>query len=464
MDFLRGAGLHLPPPQKITTAIYKKYIKAYYLIFKLLFIISREYESFCINNRELRFQIITSFWDACGYIRRLIYNLLRLYSSCRTTLPKLFLSTLKKQSLCAVLSRSCSTSNEQRAPRMQSIRLWAAARSTARFLSSVPKSTFRNNWGRLKAAEPKARASSRNASTVIRTISAFRSANIIGRFAITMPTSRPKKVKNAWLGMGERYRTLAEVFEHDTNDLFKRIGVDRSESTWWRYRASLGHLRAFLKHEYNLHDIPLLELEQSFIEQYHVYLKTVCHLKAGSACRYIDCLNNVVKISFNNGLIPRNPFAFYSYSAPTEPRTFLSEEVLRIFQTTRLRSAKHEYHRDLFLFSCFTEICYKDMHYLTCEQIIPDTKGHLRMHGNRCKTGGEYTINFLPTDLRLLEKYRGTVPSSLAFDMPGLSSINCSLRRITKQCGIPRHITFHAARHYLLSYSLKISSLYESLY
>lgn len=280
-----------------------------------------------------------------------------------------------------------------------------------------------------------------------------------------MPTSRPKKVKNAWLGMGERYRTLVDVFEHYTNDLFKRIGVDRSESTWWRYRASLGHLRAFLKHEYNLHHIPLLELEQSFIEQYHVYLKTVCRSKAGSVCRYMDRWNNnVVKISFNNGLIPRNPFAFYSYSAPTEPRTFLSEEVLRIFQTTRLRSAKHEYHRDLFLFSCFTEICYKDMHYLTCEQIIPDTKGHLRMHGNRCKTGGEYTINFLPTDLRLLEKYRGTVPSSLAFDMPGLSSINCSLRRITKQCGIPRHITFHAARHYLLSYSLKISSLYESLY
>ena len=114
----------------------------------MLFIISRECESFCINNRELRFQIIISFWDACGYIRRLIYSLLRLYSSCRTTLPKLFLSTLKKQSLCAVLSRSCSTSNEQRAPREQSIRLWAAARSTARFLSSVPKSTFRSNCGR----------------------------------------------------------------------------------------------------------------------------------------------------------------------------------------------------------------------------------------------------------------------------------------------------------------------------
>ena len=87
------------------------------------------------------------------------------------------------------------------------------------------------------------------------------------------------------------------------------------------------------------------------------------------------------------------------------------------------------------------------MRYLTCEQIIPDTEGHLWIHGNRCKTGGEYMVKFLPAALRLLEKYRGTAPSPLAFDMPRLSSINCSLRRITKQCGISRHITFHAARH-----------------
>ncbi len=68
--------------------------------------------------------------------------------------------------------------------------------------------------------------------------------------------------------------------------------------------------------------------------------------------------------------MPRNSFALCRYSAPTEPRTFLSEEELRIFQTSRLKSAKHECHRGLFLFSRFTEICYKDMRYLTCEQII----------------------------------------------------------------------------------------------
>ena len=223
-------------------------------------------------------------------------------------------------------------------------------------------------------------------------------------------------------------RTLAEVFEHDTNDLFKRIGVDRSGSTWWCYRAVLGHLRAFLKHEYNLHDIALLELEQSFIEQYHVYLKTVCHLKAGSVCRYMDRWNNnVVKISFNNGLMPRNPFALYRYSAPTEPRTFLSEGTAD-FSDVAIEECQTRIPPRPVSLSCFTEICYKDMRYLTCEQIIPDTKGHLRMHGNRCKTGGEYMVKFLPADLRLLEKYRGTAPRrlhSICRDLPKSGNEEC---------------------------------------
>ena len=151
-----------------------------------------------------------------------------------------------------------------------------------------------------------------------------------------------------------------------------------------------------MRKEYNVSDMPLAELEQSFIEQYHVYLKTVCHLKAGSACRYIDCLNNVVRISFNNGLMPRNPFASYSYSAPKEPRTFSQREGTAGFSDdtieecqTRITTAT------LFLFSCFTGICYKDMRYLTCEQIIPDTEGHLWIQVT-VETGGEYMVKFSP--------------------------------------------------------------------
>lgn len=80
-----------------------------------------------------------------------------------------------------------------------------------------------------------------------------------------------EKVKNAWLGFGKRYRTLLATFRSFTDDLHERIGVDRSKNTWYRYLATMKHLQAFLTVEYHVSDIALAELEQSFIEQFHLY-------------------------------------------------------------------------------------------------------------------------------------------------------------------------------------------------
>ena len=256
-----------------------------------------------------------------------------------------------------------------------------------------------------------------------------------------------EKVKNAWLGMGERYRTLVNVFEHYTNDLFKRIGVDRSESTWWRYRASLGHLRAFLKHEYNLHDIPLLELEQSFIEQYHVYLKSDLGLKPTTVSGYLKCLKYVVKIAFNNGWMPRNPFSLYQYTAPNPERSFLTEDELRRMMTTELRYKRQDYNRDMFLFSCFTGICYADMASLTYDRIEQDAQGEWWISGNRQKTETKYVVKLLPYALFILNKYRGLTGDGRVFAMSTLDSIDDSLKNIARECGIDKQLSFHLARH-----------------
>ena len=77
-----------------------------------------------------------------------------------------------------------------------------------------------------------------------------------------------EKVKNAYLGFGEKYRLLLEAFEKFTGDLKKRVGIDRCHGTWNRYYKSIDHLRTFMRKEYNVSDMPLAELEQSFIEQY----------------------------------------------------------------------------------------------------------------------------------------------------------------------------------------------------
>jgi hypothetical protein len=137
-----------------------------------------------------------------------------------------------------------------------------------------------------------------------------------------------EKVKNAYLGFGEKYRLLLEAFEKFTGDLKKRVGIDRCHGTWNRYYKSIDHLRTFMRKEYNVSDMPLAELEQSFIEQYHVYLKSDLGLKPTTVSGYLKCLKYVVKIAFNNGWMPRNPFSLYQYTAPNPERSFLTEDEL----------------------------------------------------------------------------------------------------------------------------------------
>lgn len=256
-----------------------------------------------------------------------------------------------------------------------------------------------------------------------------------------------EKVKNAYLGFGDKYRLLLEAFEKFTSDLQKRIGIDRCRGTWKRYRNSIAHLRAFMLKEYHVSDIPLAELEQSFIEQYHVYLKSDLGLKPMTVSGYLKCLKYVVKIAFNNGWMPRNPFALYRYTAPNPVRSFLSEDELRRMMTTHLRYKRQDYNRDMFLFSCFTGICYADMASLTYDQLEQDTNGDWWISGNRQKTDTKYVVKLLPYPLFILDKYRGLAGSRYLFKMSSLDSIDDSLKNIARECGIDKQLSFHLARH-----------------
>ena len=220
-----------------------------------------------------------------------------------------------------------------------------------------------------------------------------------------------EKVKNAWLGFGKRYRTLLSTFRSFTDDLHGRIGVDRSKNTWYRYLATMKHL-----------------------------------LKLTSICRYLDCLINVVKVSFNDGIMPRNPFASYRYNEPTPERAFLNEEEILTLQHAALRTKKQRMIRDLFLFSCFTGICYADLKTLAWKQLEQDTHGDWWVTGNRCKTDTRYVVKLLPAALSILERYRDGTDYVFSF-MPHLNTVDRSLKRIAALCGIEKKLTFHVGRH-----------------
>lgn len=244
-----------------------------------------------------------------------------------------------------------------------------------------------------------------------------------------------EKVRNAYLGFGKKYITLLETFEAFNDALKARIGVDGSKHTWERYQTVAKHLHSFMQSKYRVSDMVLAELELSFIERFHVYLKTERGLKPLSVCRYLDCLTNVVKIAFNDGNMPRNPFAAYRYSAPATERMFLTEEELKILWAAPLHERLH-FVRDMFLFACFTGICHADMRALGWKQFEQDNTGACWVSGNRVKTGAQYVVKLLPAAWSIVEKYRDVGRDNKVFPMTELRATDRALLRIGKACGI----------------------------
>ena len=267
---------------------------------------------------------------------------------------------------------------------------------------SVPESLWEVSGGRAKGKSVEADRINRHLDNIRTQIGKHYQAICDRESFVTA-----EKVKNAYLGFGDKYRLLLEAFEKFTSDLQKRVGIDRGCGTWKRYCKSIDHLRSFMRKEYRVSDMPLAELEQSFIEQYHVYLKSDLGLQPTTVCGYLRCLKYVVKIAFNNGWMPRNPFALYQYTAPNPDRIFLTEEELQRMMTTPLRYKRQDYNRDMFLFSCFTGICYADMALLTYDQLEQDANGDWWISGNRQKTETKYVVTLLPYPLFILDKYRG---------------------------------------------------------
>ena len=256
-----------------------------------------------------------------------------------------------------------------------------------------------------------------------------------------------ERVRNAYQGFDRKYQTLLEAFEKFTVDYRKRVGVDRARRTWERYCKCSEYLHSFMEKVYRVKDMPLLELEQSFIEKFHTYLFHDLGMSPNGLSGYLKCLKYVVKMAFNNGWMPRNPFALYRYTPPQVERGYLTNEELQRLMTTPLRHKCQARTRDLFLFSCFTGICHADMRSLEWKQFEQDAAGNWWVSGNRMKTGTKYLVRLLPVPLSILNKYKGLAGPEKVFPMSTVKVMDRSLKFIAAACGIEKQLSFHLARH-----------------
>lgn len=108
---------------------------------------------------------------------------------------------------------------------------------------------------------------------------------------------------------------------------------------------------------------------------------------------------------------------------------YLTEDELDRFANTTYDTPNRNFTRDMFLFSCWTGICYCDMRSLTAANLVRADDGSLWIHTERQKTGTPECVRLMEIPLKIVEKYKGMDSNGKLLPMLTKESMNRHLKR-----------------------------------
>jgi site-specific recombinase XerD len=254
-------------------------------------------------------------------------------------------------------------------------------------------------------------------------------------------------VKNAVTGIGRKKENLLELFREHNEEYAKQAGITRSETSIRTYNAVYKQVERFLHVHYGMEDIPLRQLELSFIEKFDSYLRIDRGCTAYTVSSYTIILRKMIRRAISQGILRKNLFAAYIPEQPPRKRRHMTREELKKFMHVPI-AAKHLCHtRDMFVFSTFTGISYADMCKLSDENIHKGRNGSLWISIERQKTGIRCDIPLLDIPRQIMEKYAPERKGGKLFNMVSISCVEVNLNKVAKLCGIEKRITYHQSRH-----------------
>ena len=201
-------------------------------------------------------------------------------------------------------------------------------------------------------------------------------------------------------------KTLNEIHTEHNERCRKLSGVEYSQSTIYKFDTSLKYLKEFMSIRLKKDDIPLKEINEDFIRNYELYLKTEKGCANNSAIKHLKIFKKIIRIALLNDWLQKDPFAsvkFRQDEVHTEFLTMIELETLlnKEFATKRLTQI-----RDVFAFCCFTGLAFVDVKNLRPDHIVRNSEDEMWIRKPREKTNNMCNIPLLNIPKMLLEKYK----------------------------------------------------------
>ena len=202
-------------------------------------------------------------------------------------------------------------------------------------------------------------------------------------------------------------KSLFEVFEEHNKEQEKLVGNGVSKATYWISVYTVRLLKEFVQQKYKREDLYLRELNLSFIQSFHTFLRIDKGMAQNSSTKHLKLLKKIVNLAVANSYMTTNPFITYKIEREPVEIDFLDEEELRKIINFDTPLPRLERAKDMFLFGCFTGLSYIDIKTLAPEHFEKDNTGRIWIKKRRVKTGVLSRIPLLPIAKLILDKYKG---------------------------------------------------------
>lgn len=256
----------------------------------------------------------------------------------------------------------------------------------------------------------------------------------------------PQMVRELYFGINHRHETLLAFFEQHNEEFGRMVGLNRSKTTYYKYRCVYQHLEKYIRIKYHRKDLPFKELDREFLTGFHAYISQEQSFKKNTTWIYMIALKHILMLARGKGYLSGDLFANYKLHSEFVTRNYLTMREINKLIGLVVEPPTLQLVRDAFLFSCFTGLSYVDLLHLKPHNVQQNRK-QLWIATTRRKTGSEINVRLFAVPYGILLKYLPVCGNDPIFALPGNGWCNRCLEKLMAMAGIPKRITFHAARH-----------------
>lgn len=249
-------------------------------------------------------------------------------------------------------------------------------------------------------------------------------------------------------GKEEKPEMLMEFLAEEIKKTKKRVGIDLTQSSYYRYSRTLRYMQDFLQSEYRTRNYTLSRIDLKFLETYFQYLRRDKKISHNTAHKYLMLTKMNLSPAIKSGIIKGDPFRELKIKSKPVHRDFLTPEELNKIIKVKLNDPDLNRKRDIFLFACYTGLSYIDLTQLAGNNLMQDHDGSWYIRSNRQKTGEQSIIPLLPAAEKILRKHCSSDDlRGFNWFISSNQKMNKGLKSIGKRSEISKALHMHLARH-----------------